>query len=154
MLKMFLSASAVSSLAHSVLSLTAPSRFNATRQQCSGDSKTLSETAVGKLLNMLNKNESNQHINNIIDTLFTLLLYVCDCEGAALLGVGMAVAGSCPGNVLVLIGSGIFLPGAVVFAGGLAGAFACMYLWCCCFVCCEQHFPVVSPTTSLLLIYF
>jgi len=42
--------------------------------------------------------------------------------GALLLGVGMAVAGACPGMVLVQVGSGVPNSG-LTFFGGLCGAF-------------------------------
>jgi len=88
MLKMFLSASVTSSLVFSVGYLLVPDHFKAMRSSCSGERKTLKETATG----------------------------------AGLLGVGMAVAGSCPGNVLVQIGSGL-VPAFLIFACGLFGAF-------------------------------
>lgn len=54
-------------------------------------------------------------------------LYVADIAGGLLLGVGITLAGACPGTVLAQIGAG-YRDAWATLAGGLAGAAAFSYL--------------------------
>lgn len=49
-------------------------------------------------------------------------IYVADIIGGLLLGVGVAIAGACPGTVFAQIGAG-YKDSIATFLGGLAGAF-------------------------------
>lgn len=53
-------------------------------------------------------------------------LYAADIVGGVLLGVGIALAGACPGTVLAQIGAG-YRDALFTLAGGLAGAVAYSY---------------------------
>ena len=130
MLKMFLSASVTSSLVFSVGYLLVPDHFKAMRSSCSGERKTLKETATGTVFSVLE--------NVFFFSVFSIFQL---SQGAGLLGVGMAVAGSCPGNVLVQIGSGL-VPAFLIFACGLFGAFLCEFsiFFFFCFFFFTRHF--------------
>lgn len=54
-------------------------------------------------------------------------LYLADIAGGLLLGVGITLAGGCPGTVLAQIGAG-YRDAWATLAGGLAGALAFSYL--------------------------
>jgi len=53
-------------------------------------------------------------------------LYAADIVGGLILGVGIALAGACPGTTLVQIGAG-YRDALFTFAGGLVGAVAFSY---------------------------
>lgn len=54
-------------------------------------------------------------------------LYAADLVGGVILGVGIAIAGACPGTVLAQVGAG-YRDAWFTLAGGLAGALAFSYL--------------------------
>jgi len=54
-------------------------------------------------------------------------LFAADVVGGAILGVGIVIAGACPGTVLAQIGSG-YRDAIYTFVGGLFGALAFTYL--------------------------
>ncbi|HRE22594.1 MAG TPA: YeeE/YedE thiosulfate transporter family protein, partial [Rhabdaerophilum sp.] len=54
-------------------------------------------------------------------------LFAADIVGGAILGVGIVIAGACPGTVLAQIGTG-YKDAIFTFIGGLFGALAFTYL--------------------------